>query len=112
MAYFAGFHFGFLHESLNYITSITFILLMINGTNFIDGINGLAGSFGLLGFSFSALLFHQFGILSLSVLSLVYTGVLLGFLVHNFGKKAAIFMGDRIVQAIGIIYNLQTALSF
>lgn len=103
IAYFAGFHFGFLHEVLNYILSVTFIILMINGTNFIDGINGLAGSFGLLGFSFLAVLFYQFDRSSLLAMSILYAGILLGFLAHNFGKKADIFMGDNGSTIMGFV---------
>lgn len=103
LAYLAGFHFGLPFVLLNYSCTIFFILLMINGVNFIDGINGLAGSVGLVGISFFAISFYSIGLYHLFHFSLLYIAVLLGFLTYNFGKKAAIFMGDNGSTVLGYL---------
>ncbi len=103
LAYFAGFHFGFSLEILNYSSTIIFIIVMINGVNFIDGINGLAGSLGLVGFSFFAGSFYYFGYQNFMIISLIYVAILLSFLIHNYGNKASIFMGDNGSTVMGFL---------
>lgn len=103
LAYIAGFHLGLPIALFDYVFSISFIILMINGTNFIDGINGLAGSLGVLCFGFLGFLCYQIEMPNLMLFSLIYASILLGFLAHNFGNKAAIFMGDNGSTVMGFV---------
>ena len=78
---------------ITYIIYLLAIVFFINGANFTDGIDGLAGSVNLV----IVVLFLIMGIrndeLVLSVLSSSAIGGLLGFLVFNF-HPAKVFMGD------------------
>jgi len=107
IAYFTGYNLG-LTESLgdiflDYTLTIGLIGLMINGVNFIDGINGLAGGLGVMASAIFAILFYSNGYINLSLLAMVYLGALLGFLSYNFGEKAAIFMGDNGSTIMGFL---------
>jgi UDP-GlcNAc:undecaprenyl-phosphate GlcNAc-1-phosphate transferase len=83
---------------------ITTILIvgLINAYNLIDGINGLAGSLGLLATLFFGAWFAASGFGSLSILSFSLAGALLGFLFYNY-NNAKIFMGDTGSMAVGFI---------
>jgi UDP-GlcNAc:undecaprenyl-phosphate/decaprenyl-phosphate GlcNAc-1-phosphate transferase len=85
----------------NMIASLVFIVAIINAYNFIDGIDGLAGSlavFGLLVFGF---VFFEYGELSYAYLSLALAGSTLGFLLFNI-HPAKIFMGDIGSMLLGL----------
>lgn len=85
----------------NMIASLVFIVAIINAYNFIDGIDGLAGSlavFGLLVFGF---VFFEYGELSYAYLSLALAGSTLGFLLFNI-HPAKIFMGDIGSMLLGV----------
>ena len=76
---------------------------MINSLNFIDGINGLAGGLGAIAFGVFAYLFYMGGLPQLALLSIAFMGAIIGFLTYNYGKKAAIFMGDNGSTVIGFV---------
>lgn len=86
-----------IHE-LSYLgsvsVSIVTFLLLINSFNFIDGINGLSASLGIVTLCTFAYWFWKMEASLFLILCLSYTGALLGFLPYNFKKKAKIFMGD------------------
>ena len=87
---FSSISFGIFEISNQIFTNIFAFLLVvwfINLYNFLDGINGYAGSEALLLGIFGFLLFgdNHFIVLAVSIL---------GFLFFNFGNKAKIFMGD------------------
>lgn len=107
MAYLLGFHFEFgmtlLGSIMNYFSTILFICLMINGSNFLDGINGLVGGLGVLVASIFAIIFYNCGANELAIVAVIYVGALLGFLSYNFGEKASIFMGDNGSTVMGFI---------
>ena len=105
IAYLTGFQFiemG-MHPFLTYGLTVLFIIIMINGMNFLDGINGLAGGIGLITASIFAVIFYANGYLEFAFFALAYMGALLGFLTFNFGKKAAIFMGDNGSTILGFL---------
>ena len=87
-----------------YISFFT-ILLLINAFNLIDGVDGLAGSIGLV----ASLLFGTFflinNVLPYAVLAFAIAGSLLAFLVYNF-PPAKIFMGDSGSTLIGLICSM------
>lgn len=90
-----------LKEIVNIAFTFIFVVGFINAFNFIDGIDGLAGSLGL----FSSLVFASFflwmGDYSYGMTALALSGAILGFLIYNFGE-AKIFMGDMGSMLIGV----------
>ncbi len=110
IAYLVGFQFmeSGIPPLITYGLTIGFIVLMINGMNFLDGINGLAGGIGLIAASVFALIFYTNGQFELAIMALAYAGALMGFLWYNFGKKAAIFMGDNGSTILGFLLAIFT----
>ncbi len=90
-----------LKEIVNILFSFIFIVGFINAFNFIDGIDGLAGSIGLFCSLVFAFLFMWMGHYSYGITALALSGAILGFLIFNFGK-AKIFMGDMGSMLIGV----------
>ncbi len=94
---------------INYIYSCiltTFALVVImNAFNLIDGVDGLAGSIGLL----TSLVFGTFffinGNIPYAVLGFGFAGSLLAFLKYNF-HPAKIFMGDTGSLMIGLVNGI------
>lgn len=87
--------------------TIFIFLVVINGFNLIDGIDGLTASIGVvvactLGIWFYLTEEYQYAILSASV-----AGALFGFLRYNvFSKKNKIFMGDTGSLILGLIISV------
>lgn len=90
-----------LKEVINIVFSFIFIVGFINAFNFIDGIDGLAGSLGLFCTLIFASLFLWMGDYSYGMTALAMSGATLGFLIFNFGE-AKIFMGDMGSMLIGV----------
>jgi UDP-GlcNAc:undecaprenyl-phosphate GlcNAc-1-phosphate transferase len=98
---------GFLDiNALNVFTSygITFftILLIINCFNLIDGVDGLAGSLGVVSCLVFGIFMMRSDDLPGALIAFCLAGSLLGFLVYNF-HPAKIFMGDSGSMLIGLI---------
>ncbi|MCF8245178.1 MAG: undecaprenyl/decaprenyl-phosphate alpha-N-acetylglucosaminyl 1-phosphate transferase [Saprospiraceae bacterium] len=91
---------------LNLGATTFFIMLMINAFNLIDGINGLAGGFGLIGSFVFGILLANHGAYELAFACFAYAGAILGFLGFNFGKKARIFMGDNGSTVLGFFMSV------
>jgi len=96
-------------EALNPWVSITFtifvVIVITNGYNLIDGVDGLAGGVGVISsFSFGviALLMGQDNI---AIVAFTLMGSLLGFLRYNF-FPAKIFMGDTGSLVVGMILSI------
>ena len=105
---------------VRFALSVTIIIGIINAFNLIDGINGLAGSIGLLAcFSFGVW-FFSVGMISLAVSAIALAGSIIAFLKYNLAP-CRIFMGDTGSLLIGTMCsvlaiefveaNYQTALS-
>jgi UDP-GlcNAc:undecaprenyl-phosphate/decaprenyl-phosphate GlcNAc-1-phosphate transferase len=101
---------GFLGiEEIPHMASIvlTFftVIVITNSFNLIDGVDGLAGSLGLL----TAVLFGSYflyvGQLMFAVMAFSLAGSLIGFLIYNF-SPAKIFMGDTGSLLIGLINSI------
>ncbi len=98
-------------NSINYFWSILLsiftILVIINGFNFIDGIDGLSASIGIInagafGYWFFKASYFQYVIISTTII-----GASFAFLLFNvFGKKNKIFMGDTGSLIIGVIISI------
>ncbi|TAF67758.1 MAG: undecaprenyl/decaprenyl-phosphate alpha-N-acetylglucosaminyl 1-phosphate transferase [Cytophagales bacterium] len=97
-------------DEINYyvsvLLSIITILLIINSFNLLDGINGLAGSIGLLVCMSFGILFYMMGDISWLIFALSICGAIVGFLYYNFSNKASIFMGDTGSMTIGLFASV------
>jgi len=102
---FFGIH-GINYISSLIITSLT-ILVIINGFNFIDGVDGLSASIGIIttsSFTYWFILIKQD---QLAILSMSFIGALFAFFLFNvFGEKNKIFMGDTGSLLIGLIISI------
>ena len=94
---------------LPYFVSILFsvfvFIVITNGYNLIDGIDGLASGLGIIAatiFGFCAMYMNQYNI---AVLAFSLTGALFGFLKYNY-HPAKIFMGDTGSLLIGLIFSI------
>lgn len=87
----------------SFLLTVFLGLLIINGVNFVDGIDGLASVLGLLVSSVMSYwcLFH--GFVGQALISLVMSGTLLAFFAYNvFSKKYKIYMGDSGSLVLGL----------
>lgn len=94
---------------LPYFVSILFsvfvFVVITNGYNLIDGIDGLASGLGIIGatlFGFCAILMNQY---NMAILAFSLTGALVGFLKFNY-HPAKIFMGDTGSLLIGLVFSI------
>ncbi len=92
------------HTESIYISFFT-IILLINAFNLLDGVDGLAGSIGLVACLFFGTFFLINNVLPYAVLSFSIAGALLAFLMYNF-PPAKIFMGDSGSTLIGLICSV------
>lgn len=85
------------------------ILGLINGTNMIDGFNGLSSGVCFLIFSTYFVISYRIGDTELAYISLVCMASILGFLVFNFpGGK--IFLGDGGAYSLGFLLAIVSIL--
>lgn len=89
----------------SYIFSIFTCVVITNAFNLIDGIDGLAGSLGIVGASTFGLWYYFLGMTQYSILCSALAGSLLAFLWFN-KSPAKIFMGDTGSMLIGFIMAL------
>ena len=94
--------------SFFYILSVTAIA---NGMNLIDGVNGLCGAVALS--IFSALLFLSYKTVDITMLSLVFSLILLviSFMLMNY-PYGKIFLGDLGAYSLGLIASMITIIFF
>lgn len=101
---------GFLgiHE-LPHIASIAIsvftIVVITNSFNLIDGVDGLAGSLGLLTTVVFGSYFYLAGQLTYAVMAFALSGSILSFLIYNF-SPAKIFMGDTGSLLLGLVNSI------
>lgn len=81
------------------------IIVITNSFNLIDGIDGLAGSLGILTSLIFGWYFFETGQVLYSIMALSLAGSLGGFLIYNF-SPAKIFMGDTGSLLIGLITSV------
>ncbi|MFI5219099.1 MAG: glycosyltransferase family 4 protein [Bacteroidia bacterium] len=87
---------------IQYPITLLAIIMFINAYNFIDGIDGLAATLGIISSAIFGFLFFKYGQYNFALLCFCLTGALLGFLFFNF-HPAKIFMGDTGSLVIGLI---------
>jgi len=92
-----------LSSSPNYVIAAIFMVSVINITNFIDGLDGLAT--GIILIASVALLFwtYTFGFVDIAGLLMILIGGCLGFLAFNF-HPATIFLGDTGAMFLGFTF--------
>lgn len=106
-----------LHPLLSYILTIGWIVGISNAVNFIDGVDGLAGSVitissVTLGLIAVALVPSD---VVISLVAFILAGSMLGFLTYNF-HPAKIFMGDSgalfagfLLATLSVMYSMKSA---
>ncbi len=87
---------------LGYPLTVLWIVGLVNALNFIDGMDGLAGSTSLVAAVFLSVIAFSLGNQQVGMLALTLSGSLLGFLVFN-TPPAKIFMGDSGSTSIGFL---------
>ncbi len=85
--------------------SLFTIIVITNSFNLIDGIDGLAGSLGILTTFVFGTYFYLIGQIAYSVMAFALTGSLISFLIYNF-SPAKIFMGDTGSLLLGLINSI------
>jgi UDP-GlcNAc:undecaprenyl-phosphate GlcNAc-1-phosphate transferase len=81
------------------------IIVITNSFNLIDGVDGLAGSLGLLTSLIFGIYFFVVGQLMFATMAFALCGSLIGFLIYNF-SPAKIFMGDTGSLLIGLLNSI------
>ena len=81
------------------------IIVITNSFNLIDGVDGLAGSLGLLTSMFFGVYFFFVGQLMFATMAFALSGSLIGFLIYNY-SPAKIFMGDTGSLLIGLLNSI------
>ncbi len=98
-----------LHNELglgfNIFLSFFTILVLVNGFNLIDGINGLAGSLGCLIIGTLGCWFFIIDRQELAIVAFATLGALMAFLKYNY-TPAKIFMGDTGSLMIGLVVSV------
>ncbi len=87
------------------IISLFTIIVITNSFNLIDGVDGLAGSLGLLTTLVFGAYFFYAGQLAYAVMAFALSGSIIGFLIYNF-SPAKIFMGDTGSLLLGLINSI------
>ncbi len=87
------------------IISLFTIIVITNSFNLIDGVDGLAGSLGLLTTLVFGLYFFYAGKLTYAVMAFALSGSIIGFLIYNF-SPAKIFMGDTGSLLLGLVNSI------
>lgn len=96
---------GEVHLAVSYLMSIFTIIVITNAYNLIDGIDGLAGSIGIIASLFFGTWFFLNGVDSFALISFAFTGALLAFLNFNWAPSK-IFMGDTGSLLIGFFLSI------
>lgn len=100
---FAGFH--AISPTASFLLSLFTIVVITNSFNLIDGVDGLAGSLGVLTSAIFGIYFYLTGQILYTIMAVSLGGSLLAFLIYNF-NPAKIFMGDTGSLLIGLINSI------
>ncbi len=83
------------------ISIITFVIIT-NAYNLIDGVDGLAGTIGLICLLFFGIWFYEAGNRPISLISFCFAGSVVAFLFFNW-QSSRIFMGDTGALMVGLL---------
>ena len=89
---------------ISIIFTLFVVIVIINGFNLIDGVDGLASGVGLVSSFFFGILALMMDQIDIAIISFALMGSLLGFLRYNF-HPAQIFMGDTGSLVVGMILS-------
>ncbi|MBL0145474.1 MAG: undecaprenyl/decaprenyl-phosphate alpha-N-acetylglucosaminyl 1-phosphate transferase [Chitinophagaceae bacterium] len=87
------------------VLSFFTIIVITNSFNLIDGVDGLAGSLGMLTTIVFGVYFFYAGQLTYGVMAFSLSGSIVAFLIYNF-SPAKIFMGDTGSLLLGLINSI------
>lgn len=93
---------GFSGELISFLLTATWLVGILNAFNFMDGIDGLAASMGLICSLSLLVICVNTGQFSAAVLSAAISGACIGFLRYNW-NPASIFLGDGGSTFIGFL---------
>ncbi len=88
-----------------FLITLFTIVVITNSFNLIDGVDGLAGSLGLITSIIFGIYFYFSGQTLYAVMAISLAGSLIGFLIYNF-HPAKIFMGDTGSLLIGLLNSI------
>ena len=91
-----------LPEMFSLLISYFSVIVIINSFNLIDGVDGLAGTLGLMSSALFGIYFLNAGMEPYYVLAFSLCGSLIAFLIFNF-QPAKIFMGDTGSLLVGVV---------
>ena len=91
-----------LPEMFSLLLTYFTIIVIINSFNLIDGVDGLAGSLGLMSTFIFGIYFLKVNMLAYSIFAFSLSGSLLAFLIFNF-QPAKVFMGDTGSMLVGLV---------
>jgi UDP-GlcNAc:undecaprenyl-phosphate/decaprenyl-phosphate GlcNAc-1-phosphate transferase len=101
------FHVGQLPYVASIILTVFVFIVIINGFNLIDGIDGLASGIGILTSSVFGIWFWINGHMACTILSFSFVGTLAAFFYFNvFSKTNKIFLGDTGSMTIGFVMGV------
>ncbi len=89
---------------VSYFVSLFTVVIISNAYNLIDGIDGLAGTIGILVLLFFGSWFYAADQNFLSLIAFCFAGALISFLFFNW-QPSSIFMGDTGALTIGLILS-------
>jgi UDP-N-acetylmuramyl pentapeptide phosphotransferase/UDP-N-acetylglucosamine-1-phosphate transferase len=101
------FHIGQLPYIVSILLTVFVFIVIINGFNLIDGIDGLASGIGILTSSVFCIWFWITGHVACTILSFSFVGTLTAFFYFNvFSKTNKIFLGDTGSMIIGFVMGV------
>ena len=102
--------FGYYHMpiALSFFIVIFIMLAIINSYNLIDGVDGLAGTIGIVIFIVYATIFFATNLYFYGLLSISLVGILSAYLLYNFSESKKIFMGDTGSLIVGFCISFLT----
>jgi UDP-GlcNAc:undecaprenyl-phosphate GlcNAc-1-phosphate transferase len=101
------FHIGQLPYVASILLTVFVFIVIINGFNLIDGIDGLASGIGILTSSVFGIWFWMTGYMACTILSFSLVGTLTAFFYFNvFSKTNKIFLGDTGSMIIGFVMGV------
>ena len=88
---------------VSFALTVFIFVVVINSYNLIDGIDGLAGSLGIISALAFGAYFYTIGLAWATVLCATLIGSLLSFLSFNFSARNKVFMGDSGSLIVGFV---------
>lgn len=86
------------------IISVFVLIILTNAYNLIDGLDGLAGTIGVIILEFYGIWFFAIGSTALGYIAFCFSGALIAFLFFNW-QPSRIFMGDTGALMIGLLIS-------